>query len=291
VADGDDALNETERWQARLLGDVETVRAYGTEHGDTYGQVRFEQDRLVATFTEDLEGHRRLLTDLVTHPDRLRIEATAHSRVELEAIWGPIRERLSNDPRRPFQQIGIRDGAVSLLRAPFESLATEIAGAYGDAVAITVGVKPFPPGRFAPSSRSWLLPVATVVWPDLDISIALPSSTVTSGDDLSGQVWFANRGDKTIAFRSGQLTGGVCRDGSRHYAGIFTGATRLIGLGVNLAPGESRSLPVMVGTASWEAGPAYAVPPGRYEVAIGIPFHLEPGTGSTDRQLLVARKQ
>lgn len=173
------------------------------------------------------------------------------------------------------------------MRAPFAELAADLHREYGDSLEITVGHKPFP-AELRGDRQPVPLPTPTVTVPGLELKVTVDEPHVAPGEDLEGRVIFANRGPHRVEGMTGVLTGGVRRDGQDFLAGTFAGAITLQGYGIGLAPGSSRELPLIIGTASCLPDSSYVVPPGRYEVVAAVPFN-QPDRPSTQRPQLVAR--
>jgi hypothetical protein len=263
---------------------VEDVRDYVADHQDVFGGMRVSGDLVIVSFTADLDEHLDGLRASVEHPELVRVEPAQHPLAKLKADAGAIRQRLGADPRHPLS--GSAPGHIKL-RAPFAELAAELHRHYGSSLEITVGHKPFPPEQIG-DLQPVPLPTPTVTVAGLELTITLNAARVAQGEDLRGRVIFSNRGTQAVHGSTGVLTGGVRAENDNRMAGNFAGSIVLVGQRIQLDPGASMELPLVVGTASCLPDDSYVVPPGRYEVIADIPFH-RPDLPPTPRPVLVAR--
>ncbi|MFD7156876.1 hypothetical protein ACFV9C_19920 [Kribbella sp. NPDC059898] len=92
----------------------------------------------------------------------------------------------------------------------------------------------------------------------------LASLTVRSGWDLRQDVLVRNRGDREqVLITNGELAS-VVTDSSGRVVGEFAGPHPVSRVGFAVGAGESRPVPVLVGTASLVPELGYAVPPGQW---------------------------
>ena len=73
------------------------------------------------------------------------------------------------------------------------------------------------------------------------------------------------------------LAGAVVEPGTRRVVASYDSAIAGVGISADLAPGASRELPALFGTASCDAAAGYALPPGGYEVLVVVPVSLGEG--------------
>jgi hypothetical protein len=264
---------------------VDVIRRYGATHPAVYGDVRWETDHYVVSFTGDLEEHRRQLRALIDEPQMVEVASAAYSGAYLMAVSEAVRARYRGDPRRILKQSG--PGSITL-RAPFVGIAAELHGRYGDALDITVGNKPYPPARITPGEPK-PLPGATIDLPELRLDFELGEATVPGGDDLVGAVVVTNRGNRRLRFMTGPtMTAGVRRRGDAYLAGGFSGWMTLAGRVLDLPPGQRETLRLIVGTTSCLPDLTYVVPPGAYQVvaSFGVNF-LDESSQPTGHRLVV----
>jgi hypothetical protein len=83
-------------------------------------------------------------------------------------------------------------------------------------------------------------------------------------------VLVTNRGSyKQVLISNGELSSAVV-DQSGSVVGRYVGPQPLSMMGFEVGPGQTRSVPVLIGTASVVADLAYAVPPGRWELVVEL---------------------
>lgn len=263
---------------------VEDVRDYVADHADVFSGIRVDGSLVVVAFTADVEEHLRGLQASVEHPELVRVEQARYSEARLTADIQAVRRRLADDPRDP--ELGGGPGFIQL-RAPFGDLAAELHEKYGDALQVTVGHKPFPPEKIV-DRRAVPIPTPTVTVPGLELTITVDTPTVAAGEDAHGRVLFANRGQRRVEGMTGLLTAGVRRESDEYMAGNFAGAVAFIGHPVRLAPGETKELGLIIGTASCLPDTSYVVPPGHYEVIATIPFNQAESQEASAHPFLVA---
>ncbi len=187
------------------------------------------------------------------------------------------------DPRQPWAGSG--PGNLTL-RAPFEDIAAALHAEFGTSLNIWLGLKPYPPSRIA-DPHAVPVPQPTITVTGLEMTMTLADVQVTSGETLNGSITFHNRGRTRITGMTGAtLTAGLRSQGNDHMASQYAGTLWNLGMIIDLGSGDSRTLPLLVGTASCLPDTSYVVPSGRYEVVATIPFHPhrpsdqgEPGPG------------
>src|SRR4051812_41198320 len=142
---------ELAREQNKLHGDVTTVSEYGSAHEDEWGGVRIVNEPMVVievAFTDDVEHHRAALTRAVAHPDQLRVVTARHTEAHLTAICDETVAWLEDQHPGALATAGRCWDTVEVhVHATAAAAAQELWDRYGDAVALTVGTKPFPPRR------------------------------------------------------------------------------------------------------------------------------------------------
>lgn len=259
------------------LDTVEDARDYVAGFPEVFGGIRVDGDLVVVAFTADLDEHLRGLQASVEHPELVRMEAASYSIAKLETDIREIRQRLKNDPRRPLGSSS--PGRISL-RAPFAAIAADLHHRYGDALDITVGSKPFPPERITESQAVGPLPISTAKIPNLKVELHFDTPAVVAGEDLRGSATITNGGQLRLRFITGLMTGGVRRPGDDKLAGVFVGAVTAVGLNVDLDPGQSGDIPVLIGTASCLPDRSYIVPAGVYEVVATLSVNRRDDQGN-----------
>ncbi len=254
----------------RHLDTVEDAREYAAGHPETFGGMRVSGRLVIVSFTTDLPGHLQRLQTSVAVPSMIRVEHAEYSQAFLEKSCVTIRERLLADPRQPWAGSG--PGNL-MLRAPFEDIAAAMNVEYGTSLSITLGLKPYPRSRIV-DPQEVPVPQPTMTVTGLELTLALAGEQVTAGETLNGSVTFHNRGRTRITGMTGAtLAAGLRSQGDAYMASQFVGMLWTLGMTVELASGDSQTLPLLVGTASCLPDTSYIAPPGRYEVIATIPFH------------------
>lgn len=270
-----EAAAEKNRRHAELQDDRRRVEAYGAQHLDAFAGVTSvlagETSRLVAGFTRDLDSHSARLRELVSHADRLDVIEVPASQPQLEQIRSAIFEELGFGPDKPLRGLsGPGGGAFRVhvdLAAYAEEAARRLVERYGDAVEVRVGVLGYPvdlgEGRLAPRASQELPLDDTVgihsVWP----------LVVRSGYDLDSELLITNHGPSSLVVESwGKEIGRVLDPARGEVVGGFSGGHPLPLVRFTASPGESVTVPLIVGTASYRRSLGYAVPPGEWAVEV-----------------------
>jgi hypothetical protein len=158
----------------------------------------------------------------------------------------------------------------------------EAAGAlherFGDDVELTVGFLPYPPGR--PSRREppsmTRLEATAALDPGLaSVELDGPAS-VRSGYSLTHGLLVRNRSGAGLAIATnGAITAFVVDQGTGEVVGGYAGWQTAPLVTFDVGPGESRRIPLLIGTASLVPRLGYAVPPGTW----GLRAVLDPRDG------------
>ena len=158
-----------------------------------------------------------------------------------------------------------------ILLAPWaEAEAGELSRQFGDAVTLTVGALPYPPGRQARGPRR---PPARPGEPaplldprEAGAELDGPA-VVRSGRTLHHGLLIRNHSGAELAIATnGQVTAGVVDPATGEVAGGYAGWQTLPLVMFRVAPGETERVPLLIGTASSTARLGYAVPPGTWGV-------------------------
>ena len=269
-----------------MLGEVtRIIRRYGTAHADTYGDLRWERDHFVVTFTAQLDEHRGNLRSLVGDMSLVEVEATRHTSAHLAEIVEAVRREFQDDGRRILGALA--PGHVTV-RAQFADIAADLHRRYGDALDITVGSWPFPPDSLG-VFRAVPVPASTVDLKDLDVEFDFETLAVAAGDELRGIATLTNSGPDRLQFLTGPVTGGVRHPGADMLAGVFEGAVTPAGFNIDLRHGATRELPLIVGATSCLPDRSYTVPAGAYEVVATLGVDFRDGQGRTSGPQSVVR--
>ena len=218
---------------------------------------------IVAGFTRDLDEHRAALQTLVAHPDQVTVVLLPHSREELDRIRRELDTELMSGPDFIAYTWGESFGVIVVrLRADKETTAARLHDTYGDALEIKVGTRPYPTpavvGNTCPA-----LPEHVPV-PGLELRFKAPVS-VEAGRDGEATIVARNVGSTTIDHITGvSLPGYVVERGSDRVVSEPLGAVPTLGVGLRLAPGEQKEVPVRFSTANCTAEGGYALAQGTY---------------------------
>jgi hypothetical protein len=284
--DGSEGLGDRQLTQSALRGDLELVARYGEEHAGIWAGMWFGNEptvHIVAAFTSDVAEHDAALRPRLRHPDRLVVQRRPHSVSDLrqvrQEIERTLQQRAAETGRPIFTSIGQGKAVIHVaLRADQENLAGELAGRYGSAVELRVGAFSFP-GRRRSRPRPPAGPaLEEQTFEGLEMSVEVDQAVLEAGDDGYGRLVLRNSGtDRIGPLGCGQPLVGSLLNASREAVGGFTGAIAGTGLAVDLAPGQSASIPVIYGTASTREELGYALPPGTYWLKVQMPFQQGPG--------------
>ncbi|WP_427894616.1 hypothetical protein ACQHIV_14705 [Kribbella sp. GL6] len=127
----------------------------------------------------------------------------------------------------------------------------------------------YPAGELIRNVRAPELRGGPVAEIGIDVE-ALAPLTVRSGWDLRQDVLVRNRGDCEQVLITGGELASVVTDGSGRVVGEFAGPHPLVRVGFAVGAGESRPVPLLVGTASLVPELGYAVPPGEWRVVVSV---------------------
>ena len=157
---------------------------------------------------------------------------------------------------------------VVQLRPGKERLARLLQEQYGSRVAIFVGLTAWH-GRPGRSPVCGPLPAVPEVRHDVALSLRLDEARVTSGSDFTGTVTLLNNGPGPFEANIGEPVQAVLvRAGSNRVVGVYGDGIAGSGLLLKLAPGQSKVVPVVGGTARCDGGVGSAMPPGLYDVTV-----------------------
>lgn len=161
-----------------------------------------------------------------------------------------------------------------------ESFATataeELHRRFGDDLELVVGSLTFPerqPWRPRPAGHADSAPAMD---PSVfTVELAGPV-TVTSGHSTEGALRVHNNSSDPVGIvTNGQVTARVVDPVSGLTVGGFAGAQRLPRVVFGIAPGDTESIPMLVGTAGSSPNIGYTVPAGKY--AVQVVLELEDG--------------
>jgi hypothetical protein len=285
-----DGLGDKELIQSALRGDFELIAGYGEEHPEAWAGAWWDNEpavRIVAAFTADAGQHDAALRPRLRHPDRLVVEIRQHSLPDLrqvrEEIQRTLEQRATQAGRPILTSIGEGAGVIRVaLRADQENLASELAARYGSAVELQVGAFPFPDRRRSDPQPPAVAALEEQAFEALEISVEADQRVLEVGGDGHGQLVLRNGSSERIGpLDSGRPLIGSLLNASLETVGTYGGWIAGTGMIIDLAPGQSASIPVIYGTTSTRADLGYAVPPGTYWLKVQMPFRHGLGGPST----------
>lgn len=247
------------------------VLAYGGEHADvfgTYGLIWHDSEDVSAfiSFTTDVDHHRDELRSIVEYPDELIV---CQAPVTGDVASG-IAAQLTDELAGRFQHVGLGGDRVEVaLNADEAELAGQLVARYGPAVEVTVGALAYPMSDAtstcgpAPAGETIDGLVIEVVPPPGPIS-----ATATSVPDLS--VRLTNHDGSQITFGSGAARATILDTAGNVVATSANVLAAAVGIGVDLGPGESVELPLVVGLASCNPDIGYTIPAGEYQIVADV---------------------
>ncbi len=255
-----------------LESDMKVVYEYGQGHPADYVDRQWDPDTepvsILTGFVRNVDEHRAALHKLVAHPGRVQVIAAKHSREELDRVLADVNTEASRGPGTYYSvgSGGLRQPVSTHLVADQEPLAGELHRKYGDALEITLGVRPYPaPACIADTCQP--LPPETPM-DGLEIRFKEPV-TITAGKDGEATVIVRNTGSepKSMGLDFGPAT--VVERGTAHVVAAPLQAA-LVGPATwgPLGPGEQLEMPVSFGTANCGDTGDYALAPGTYGLLV-----------------------
>lgn len=285
-----DGLRDTGQLQSALQGDFEIVASYGEEHPGAWAGAWWDNEptvRIVAAFTGDAASHDAALRPRLRHPDRLVVESRQYSLSDLrrvrEEIERTLRQRQVQTGRQILASVGNGKAVISVrLRAGQEHVASELASRYGSAVELRVGFFSFPDRQRRRPQAPAGPALEEQAFEGLEMSVEVDQEVLQVDDDGHGRLVLRNSSPERIGpLDYGQPLVGSLLNSSLEAVGGYSGWIAGTGRTINLAPGESASIPVIFGTASTREDLGYVLPPGRYWLRVQMRLHHGPGAPLT----------
>jgi len=182
-------------------------------------------------------------------------------------------------------------GRVAIgLFADDEAFAAELIALYGDCVDIRVGAFEYPLPDPLPASICPGLDETTERG-DLDIVAVGPVGPFErTGDDvlwIELAVELTNTGTGRVEFDPGTASGYLIDSDRRVVAGPGQLEITAVGMAVDLAPGESSTLPVKLSTTSSDRRVGHLAPPGDHQLVAVVDQGIDAGLRSSPIDVLV----
>lgn len=256
---------------SRLEPMLGQVLAYGSERPDEFGGYGLVwhgagDASVFVSFSANVAAHRTALEAMVEHPDELIVCHVAVSGNVAQAMQDTLVRELEGR----ILSIGRGRGAIEItLAANEELLAGELLARYGDAVEITVGALAFPLEEAEAVCDD---PPTGNSLPGLRIEVIAPSEPVSATGvmPLELTVVLTNDSDTPIQFGSGTAIGTILDQAGEVVSSSTVFAIADVGIGVDLAPGQSMQLPLVASTASCDPALGYTLPPGDYRLVAAV---------------------
>ena len=147
-------------------------------------------------------------------------------------------------------------------------MAHQLREEFGSGVALTVGAFPFP--RAAEVKP--LTERRSVGRPDLSFRVDGGGLEAASGDVAAGDIMITNHSDGWVTGECGAPILGALTDETGVVVGCYSGLIAGVGRDLTIAPGESDTVPIIVGTESADPSLGSVLPPGQYQLAVPLPL-------------------
>ena len=146
-------------------------------------------------------------------------------------------------------------------------IAAELHSTYGDFVELEVGAMRFPAKELLVNAHALQLRGEPADGAGFGVEPLAPL-TIRTGRHVLLDVLVSNRTERTeVLITNGELSS-VVTDSSGAVVGRFVGPHTLARVGFEIAPDQSRPVPVLIGTASMVPELGYAVPPGEWTLVV-----------------------
>ena len=279
--------------QFELLDDLDVVRQFGERHPDAFVTVWFENTptvRLVALLSgDDIGEHETELRQAVTYPDRLEVRRSRWSKSDRRDVRAALRECAAD----AIAGMGHRRGVLRVqLWADRADRAEEICERFGDAVAVSIGMFPYP-DRFARPERE---SEAALDEPPPQKLAALPDTVrieltdelvIRSGAHLRTVIRVHNDSPGDVAANTnGQINGTVVHPDTGQRVGCYEGGHQMPLVRFDVPSGGTGDIPLLVGTASTKPELGWAVPPGPWAVRLVLSHGGEPAVRVLPLQII-----
>ncbi|MFI5714063.1 hypothetical protein [Kribbella sp. NPDC051620] len=188
-------------------------------------------------------------------------------RVDLRRLYAESPDALVGWPdpesERSEQRIHVE------LAAWATGIAATLHAKYGEFVELRVGAMTFPAGELWMGARQYDLRGVPAESAGLEVESPSPLA-VRTGRYATRDVLVTNRSAyRQVLSTNGELSSAVT-DSSGKVVGRYVGPHSLALIGFEVEPDQTRSVPVLIGTASVVPDLAYAVPPGQWELVIEL---------------------
>lgn len=249
--------------QSRLYDDAQVLMAYGAEHEDVYGGLRFANSpyvRLEVGFAGDIDEHCWAMRELVEFTD------------DFEVVRVPLSIQDKRTAARAAEEAGalvhgVDGNPVEVIFPPDgEAVAEQLHRDYGPALEIWVGGWPYPPpddgevpGVCRPVVESTdLLPLTVTIGVPVD-----PVRVIEAGETT---LTIENSGTEALRLLVGRQTLPLFRPGEAAPAAIYSGFVEGSARIVDLEPGGRAEISGLVGITPCSLDHGYLLEAGEYEL-------------------------
>lgn len=251
----------------RSRADEERIERYAESCPDSWAGFSIDGAHTVAWFT-DADRHRAPVLALVDEPERFEVRSAPRSAAELAGVRSAVDDLLSGH-RDSWYACGVGLHQVSIsLAGHATDLAEHLHATFGDAVDIEIAGHHYPVDPAALRRRLPHPLETTIVIPGLELVTELEAGAVVSGQIAAGRVHLHNGSRETLSVE-GNGARGVIIDAAGPLA-VSGSAQWLSRRGVQLDPDGDAQIPFTVGTDSLDPALGPLVPPGDYQLIVGI---------------------
>jgi hypothetical protein len=226
--------------------------------------------------TDDL---RTNLAKTLARPDRLKFVEVDYTKTDVRNASGKIASQARSDPNAfssyseplgyergdPFTTVGLNPGQ--------DALAASLVEWFGPAVQIELAGRPYVPAGCGSQPPLVLCPKVLGGDPaagklELSVELAKPTMPVTE----LGQATLTIRNNGSTMFDSGgpNVSGVLVTPGTRHVVGTFNGPTGAAFMILQIQPGQSATVPVIVGTTRCDTSEGTSIAPGVYGLLVVV---------------------
>jgi len=147
---------------------------------------------------------------------------------------------------------------------------------FGNNVDLTVGALPYPPGREPPGRPVPGEPVDLLDPHEIGAELDGPA-VVRSGDTLTHGLLLTNLTSQELQIATnGHVTADVVDPQTGQTVGGFSGPQLLPLIRFQVAPGQTRRIPLLIGTDSTVPQLGYAIPPGNWGLQVTVTLGPHP---------------
>lgn len=157
-------------------------------------------------------------------------------------------------------------------------VAEELHRQFGDAVTLTVGLLPYPPGRPVPHRRRREPGPAPDLLDPREVRADLDAPAVVSSGHVTRRYLIVHNltGSELRIATNGGVTADIVDPRAGEIVGGFSGMQTLPLKVIGAAPGESARIPLLIGTASCQPRLGYTVPVGDWGIQVTLTLGPHP---------------